>query len=75
MSDLFAYRVKSDLKRNKLRLKDLAQTLNVNKQRLYYMINNENLKLKDMIAINRAMMTLCKITYSIEDYADVLEND
>lgn len=68
----FSSRVKFDLKRNGFKLKDLASELNIPDQNLYKILNNHTIRLKTMIAINRAMLSLCNITYSIEDFADIL---
>lgn len=68
----FSSRVKFDLKQNGFKLKDLASELNIPAQNLYKILNNNTIRLKTMIAINRAMLSLCNITYSIEDFADIL---
>lgn len=68
----FSSRVKFDLKQNGFKLKDLAAELNIPAQNLYKILNNNTIRLKTMIAINRAMLSLCNITYSIEDFADIL---
>jgi len=68
----FSFRIRYDLQQKKLRSKDLAKELNISPAMLTYELNNQAIRLSTMIEINRAMMKLCGVTYSIEDFADIL---